>query len=232
MLTTTGTVMISTALAVNAFGLAEPALPRATIAAGLKAAQCAIPARQAKIVGSEWLGQGLQIVEVSCQRSAQGYNSILFAVPTDFPARSSLIAVEDWRGGRIVTGHRVIAADYERDTRTLRSTENKRSAGDCGSIKEWKWTGWSFRLMHVWNKSTCDGEPFEWDTRERWQVFPKPDQAERHAPAGFSGPSPEKCPPRCNSHNRARLGRPTSAQMAKNHTQPVAAAMKPAPDDK
>jgi hypothetical protein len=177
MLTTTGTAMLSATLVLNALALAQPTLPRATIAAGLKAAHCKVPAKQAKIVGNERLGEGLQIVEVVCGRSAVGEGSILFAVPTDPQAKSGLIPLEDWRDGRIVTGHRVVSPEFDRATRTLSSTESKGGADDCGTIKEWHWTGWSFRLVHVWNKNTCDGEKFEWDTRERWQVFPAPGQA-------------------------------------------------------
>ena len=44
--------------------------------------------------------------------------------------------------------------------------------GDCGTIQEMKWTGWHFRLLNAWSKDNCDGELFEWDSREKWQVFP------------------------------------------------------------
>lgn len=228
MLTATGTAVVTAALAFNAFAMTEPQLSHAAIAAGLKRAQCSIPAKQAKVVGHEWLGRGLQIVEVSC--SAAG--SILFAVPTDPRARANLIKLEDWRNGQLVTGYRVASPDYDRDSRTMSATETKSGASDCGTIKEWKWTGWSFQLIHVWNKDTCDGEQFEWETRERWQVFPKPAERPAQAPTGFIDPSLSKCPPRCNHQSSTRPGRPASAQMAKNQTQPVAAATKPAPDDR
>src|SRR5437762_2271043 len=114
MLTATGTAMVAATLALNAFAVTEPKLSQATLAAGLKQARCAIPQKHAKIVGSEWLGRGLQIVEVSCSRAA----SILFAVPTDPLGKSSLIAVQDWRDGQIVTGFRVASPDYDRESRT------------------------------------------------------------------------------------------------------------------
>lgn len=224
MLTSTGTAVVTATLALNAFAMSEPRVPPSTLAQGLKQAQCAIPSKQAKTAGSEWLGSGLQIVEVSCGKSG----SILFAVPTDPQARSSLIAMQDWRDGRIVTGYRVVSPGYDRDSRTLSSTES-RSSGDCGTIKEWQWTGWSFRLTHVWNKAVCDGEAFEWDGRERWQVFPKPSAHNQRQPPDLSD---SKCLPTCSRHRRARLGSPASAQMMKNQPQPVAAATKPAPAER
>jgi hypothetical protein len=229
MLTATGATIVTTAVALNAFAsLAEPTLPRALIEAGTKEAKCAIPPRKAKVVGNEWLGSGLQIVEVSCGSGG----SILFALPVDPLGKSSLISVEDWRDGQIVAGHRVVAPRYEPDSRTLSSVEGKRGAADCGTIKEWQWTGWSFRLVHVWRKDVCDGEPFVWENRESWQVFPKPSEAQRHRVRGFSGPSLSKCPPRCSHQSSSRLGNDTSALNAKNHAHPIASATKPAPDDR
>jgi hypothetical protein len=232
MLTTTGAAVISTAIGFNLISPPTPDLPLAALAAGLRQAQCSLSPHRAKVLGGEWLGRDLQIVEVSCGRTARGMSSILFAVPTGQPDRSQLIDLQDWRDGRIVHGHRVLAPAYDRDSRTLSSTQNIGSDGDCGTIKEWEWTGWSFRLAHVWSKTACDGEQFEWESREHWQVFPKPTDRPRQAPAGLGGVSPSKCPDRCNSQSRTRLGSPASAQMAKNQAQPVASAMKPAPDDR
>src|SRR6516225_6378847 len=48
----------------------------------------------------------------------------------------------------------------------------------------------------------------------------------------LAGASPSKWPRRCSQTSRTSAGRPASAQMAKNHTQPVAAAMKPAPAER
>ena len=64
------------------------------------------------------------------------------------------------------------AAVSDSKTRTLSSTHKARDAGDCGTIQEMKWTGWHFRLLNAWSKDNCDGEPFEWDSRDKWQVFP------------------------------------------------------------
>ena len=232
MLTETGAALITATLAVNSYALAPQTLAPAAIAAGLKQARCTIPPEQAKIVGSEWLGRELRIVEVSCRRAASGGGSILFAVPASGRSSGRLIVVEDWRDGRIVSGYRVASPGYDRETRTLNSIHTGRRVGDCGTIKEWQWTGWFFRLIHVWSKDHCDGEGFEWDSRHRWQVFPKPSEPPPQPPFGFNDPSVAKCPPRCSHHSSTRLGRPASAQIAKNHTQPVAAAMKPAPDDR
>lgn len=232
MLTATGSALIAGTLALNAIGSAQPLLTRAEIDAGLKQAQCTIPSSHAKIVGSEWLGRELRIAEVPCWGAANGAGSILFAVPVGPRTKARLIEIQDWRNGRIVPGYRVAAPAYDREARTLNSTYQGRVASECGTIKEWKWTGWYFRLIHVWSKDNCDGEGFEWDNRHRWQVFPKPSEAQRQTPSGFNGPSLEKCPPRCSHQSSTRLGRPASAQIAKNQAQPVEAAMKPAPDDR
>ena len=50
----------------------------------------------------------------------------------------------------------------------------------------------------------------------------------RHCRAG----NPSKWPRRCSQASSISAGKPASAQIAKNQTQPVAAAMKPAPDDR
>jgi hypothetical protein len=81
--------------------------------------------------------------------------------------------VEDWRDHRVVPGYSITSPTYEAKTRTLNSFHKGRGAGDCGSIGEWKWSGWFFRLTHMWVKADCDGEPFEWENRQSWQVFPK-----------------------------------------------------------
>jgi hypothetical protein len=150
----------------------KPALPQPIIEAALKTAGCTLPARQAEIVGTERLSARLEIVEVSCWRDATNAGSILFAVPEGRPQDAQLLTVEDWRNGRVRRAYSVASPGFDAKTRTLSSTRNARADGDCGTIQELKWTGWHFRLLNVWRKTTCDGEPFEWDSRERWQVFP------------------------------------------------------------
>ena len=231
MLLATGAVIVTAMLAVEP-AVSAPTLSRAAIQAGLRQAQCTIPAAQAKVVGSEWLARDLQIIEVSCWRTAANAGSILFAVPTVPSSKVRLIEVEDWRDGRVVSGYSVASPAYERDTRTLSSTHKSRVAGDCGTIKEWQWTGWSFQLINVWNKQICDGEGFEWDSRDRWQVFPARAQPQRQSPPSFDGPSLSKCERRCSHQSSSRLGNATSALSTKNQAQPVASAMKPAPDDR
>jgi hypothetical protein len=231
MLLATGAAIVTAMLSVEAV-IAAPPPSRAEIQAGLKQAQCTIPAAQAKIVGSEWLARDLQIVEVSCWKATGNTGSILFAVPAALGSKSQLIAVEDWRDGRVVSSYSVASPAYDRDTRTLSSTHKSRVAGDCGTIKEWQWTGGSFRLLHVWSKQTCDGEGFEWDNRDRWQVFPTRAEPPRQPSTGFDGPSRSKCEPRCSHQSNSRLGNATSALSTKNQAQPVASAMKPAPDDR
>jgi hypothetical protein len=84
-----------------------------------------------------------------------------------------LLTVERWENGRIRPGLSVASPGFDPKTRTLSSTLKARGDGDCGTIQEMKWTGWHFRLLNVWRKDKCDGEPFEWDSRDKWQVFPQ-----------------------------------------------------------
>jgi hypothetical protein len=211
---------------------AELPLPRPMIESGLSRAGCEVAPGQAKLVGSEWLGRLLRIVEVSCSPAVPGKGSVLFAVPLGRPADGQLIMLQDWRHGRVVPAYRVVSPGYDRETRTLSSVRQSRRAGDCGTIKEWKWTGYFFRLIHVWSKNDCDGEGFEWDNRHRWQVFPQPNATPDQRPSGFNGPSVEKCPPRCSHQSSTRLGSPAAEQIAKKAGQPAAAATNPAPDDR
>ena len=148
-------------------------LPRPILEAGLKQARCTIPPKEAAILGTERLGSRLEIVEVSCWRSATNAGSILFAVPEHRPQNAQLLTVERWENGRIRPGLSVASPGFDPKTRTLSSTLKARDDGDCGTIQEMKWTGWHFRLLNVWSKDRCDGEPFEWDSREKWQVFPR-----------------------------------------------------------
>jgi hypothetical protein len=223
------TAMVFTEIAAAA---TPPRLSPADIRAGLAQAECSIPPKDARIVGDEWLGRDLQIVEVPCWRAAGNAGSILFAVPTAPRAKGRLIQIEDWRDGRLVTTYSVASPGYDRSARTLNSTHKSRREGDCGTFKEWQWTGLSFRLIHVWRKDSCDGEVFDWEDRDRWQVFPEPAKTPSQPPPGLGGSSLAKCPPSCSHHNKTRLGSAATALSAKNQAQPVASAMKPAPDDR
>jgi hypothetical protein len=164
---------LTAALTAGPAGWDGSTLPRPILEAGLKAANCTIPRKQAKIVGTEMLSSRLGIVEVTCWRTLTNSGSILFAVPLDRPQKAELLSVDSWDGGQINRGYTVPSPGFDAKTRTLSATRKARDAGDCGTIQEMKWTGWYFRLLHVWNKDRCDGEPFEWDSRERWQVFPQ-----------------------------------------------------------
>ena len=115
----------------------------------------------------------VELVEVTCWRGAYNAGSILFAVPENRPERAQLLAVENWQDGRIRRAYSVASPGFDAKTRTLSATYKARAAGDCGTIQEMKWTGWHFRLLNVWRKDKCDGEPFEWDSRDKWQVFPQ-----------------------------------------------------------
>jgi hypothetical protein len=168
-----GALLLTVSFATGAVQPARVTLPRPIIEAGLKKAGCTLPASEARVVGSENLAHGLRIVEVSCWRTATNNGSILFAVPPERPESAQLLTLDQWQDGRIRPGYSVASPGYDAKTRTLSSTVKARADGDCGVIQELKWTGWHFRLMNVWRKDRCDGEPFEWDSRDRWQVFPE-----------------------------------------------------------
>ena len=110
---------------------------------------------------------------MTCWQAAYNAGSILFAVPEGRPQDAQLLTVESWQNGRIQASYSVSSPGFDAKTRTLSSTHKARGAGDCGTIQEMKWTGWHFRLLNVWSKDNCDGEPFEWDSRDKWQVFPQ-----------------------------------------------------------
>ena len=169
-----GAVLLTVSLTAGVAGEADKSvLPRPILEAGLKKAQCTIPPRQAEIIGTEKLSDHLRIVEVSCWKTSTNDGSILFAVPVGQPQLAQLLTVDRWRDGKVTPGFSVAAPGYEAKTRTLSSTYKANADGDCGTIQEMKWTGWHFQLLNVWRKDKCDGQPFEWDGRERWQVFPQ-----------------------------------------------------------
>ena len=117
---------------------------------------------------------------MTCWRAAYNAGSILFAVPEGRPQDAQLLdGRETGRTASIRRAYSVSSPGFDAKTRTLSSTYKARGAGDCGTIQEMKWTGWHFRLLNVWSKDNCDGEPFEWDSRDKWQVFPT--QAARQA---------------------------------------------------
>lgn len=173
MSSATGAVLLTVALTTGFPAFDKALLPRAVIEAGLTTAGCSVPAKDARIIGTERLSPRLAIVEVACWRDSHNAGSILFAVPAERPAEARLLTVESWQDGRIAPGYVVSSPGYDPQTRTLSSEHKQRGSGDCGIIEEWAWTGWHFRLLNVWRKDHCDGEPFEWDTREKWQVYPK-----------------------------------------------------------
>jgi hypothetical protein len=169
-----GAVLLTVSLTAGVAGEADKlVLPRPILEAGLKKAQCTMPPRRAEIIGIEELSNYLQIVEVSCWKTSTNDGSILFAVPVGQPQLAQLLTVDRWRDGKVKPGFSVAAPGYEAKTRTLSSTYKADADGDCGTIQEMEWTGWHFQLLNVWRKDKCDGQPFEWDSRERWQVFPQ-----------------------------------------------------------
>jgi hypothetical protein len=168
-----GAALLTVTLATGGAGWERPVVPRPVIEAGLKKAKCTVPRQQAKILGTELLSGHLRIVEVACWQTATNAGSILFAVPVARPQDAELVMVDSWQGGKVRHGYSVSSPDFDAKTRTISSTHKTRGAGDCGTIQEMKWTGWHFHLLNVWSKDQCDGEPFEWDSRDRWQVFPQ-----------------------------------------------------------
>ncbi|MSP45337.1 MAG: DUF1176 domain-containing protein [Xanthobacteraceae bacterium] len=172
-MSTAGALLLTISLTASVAGPDKLALPDAVIEAGLKKAGCTVPPEEAEVIGIERLSSRLEIVEVTCWRSATNAGSILFAVPEHRPDHAQLLAIESWQDGRILRSYSVSSPGFDPKTRTLSFSHKARGAGDCGTIQEMKWTGWHFRLLNVWNKDHCDGEPFEWDSRDRWQVFPR-----------------------------------------------------------
>jgi hypothetical protein len=167
------TMLLAVSLTGGVADADKPALPQPIIQAGLKKARCSVPLKAAEIVGTEMLSPRLQIVEVACWQADYNSGSILFAVPVGRPQGAELLAVQSWKDGRIQTAYSVTSPAFDAKTRTISATYKARAAGDCGTIQEMKWTGWHFRLLNVWRKAKCDGEPFEWDSRDKWQVFPQ-----------------------------------------------------------
>jgi hypothetical protein len=168
-----GALLLTVSLTTGAVEPVRVTPPRPIIEAGLKKAGCTLPLREARVVGSEMLADGLRIVEVSCWRTTTNTGSILFAVPPERPESAQLLTVDHWQDGKVKPSYSIASPGFDAKTRTLSSTVKTRSDGDCGVIQEMKWTGWHFRLINVWSKDRCDGELFEWDSRERWQVFPE-----------------------------------------------------------
>ena len=173
MSSSTGALLLTVALTAGIAGPEKPSLPQTVVAAALKKAHCTIPANEADVIGTERLGHRLELVELTCWRGAYNAASILFAVPDDRTQDARLLTVERWQDGRLQPSYSVSSPGYDRATQTLSSNHKARGAGDCGTIEEWQWTGWHFQLLNVWNKDRCDGEPFEWESRDKWQVFPK-----------------------------------------------------------
>ena len=172
MSSTFGAALLTVSLITGSANTDKPVLPRPIVAAALKKAHCTLPLREAEVIGTERLSSRLEIVEVSCWRADENAGSILFAVPESRPQDAQLLTVEKWQDGQIRRSYSVSSPAYDAKTRTLSSTYKARDAGDCGTIQEMKWTGWHFRLLNAWSKVNCDGEPFEWDSRDKWQVFP------------------------------------------------------------
>ena len=174
-----GAALLTVTLATGGTGWERPALPQPVIEAGLKKARCTVPPLQAKILGTEMLSSHLRIVEVACWQTATNAGSILFAVPLARPQDARLVMIDRWQDGKVRHGYSVSSPGFDAKTRTISSTHKARGAGDCGTIQEMKWTGWHFRLLNAWSKVNCDGEPFEWDSRDKWQVFTRrPPQAD------------------------------------------------------
>ena len=172
MSSTLGAMLLTVSLSASVAESDKLVLPRPIMELGLKKAHCTLPADQASIIGTEQLSAGLELVEVTCWRAAYNAGSILFAVPESRPQDAQLLTVERWQNGQIRRSYSVSSPGYDAKTRTLSSTYKARDTGDCGTIQEMQWTGWHFRLLNAWSKDNCDGELFEWDSREKWQVFP------------------------------------------------------------
>jgi hypothetical protein len=173
MSSTIGAVLLTVSLSAGVSEADRPVLPQPIVQAGLKKAQCSVPSNAAEIVGVEMLSPRLQIVEVACWQAGYNSGSILFAVPVGRPQDAQLLSVQSWKSGRLQMAYSVTSPAFDAKTRTISATYKARATGDCGTIQEMKWTGWRFRLLNVWSKQQCDGDAFDWDSREKWQVFPR-----------------------------------------------------------
>jgi len=187
MSSTLGAMLLAVSLSASVAESDKLVLPRPIMEHGLKKAHCTLPADQAKIIGTERLSPRLEVAEVTCWQAAYIAGIILFAVPEGRPQDAQLLTVERWQDGRIQRSYSVSSPGFDAKTRTLSSTHKARGAGDCGTIQEMKWTGWHFRLLNVWSKDNCDGEPFEWDSRDKWQVFPKQVSPQQGLPPNGGG---------------------------------------------
>ena len=217
---------------------------------GLKKARCTIPVSQAEIVGNEQLSTRLRDRRGECWRDRLQLWKHPVRGSRAPAAGAQLLTVERWDNGQIRRSYSVRVAGLS-TPRPERSVPCSRRAckGDCGTIQEMKWTGWHFRLLNVWKKDRCDGETFEWDSRDQWQVFPtqaEPAKASipisrhgvRRRPRAVldavtgqlrRGPSLSKCPRACSHQSRTRLGTGDARRSMKNQNHPVARRHSPRP---
>jgi hypothetical protein len=147
-------------------------LSRNIVESGLKQAGCTLPVEQAEVVGTRPLAGEIKIAEVRCWRAHDNEGSIFFAFPVGRPQSAHLLKFETWRNQRIELAYSISSPEFDHEEKTLSSFAKGRGMADCGTIAEWKWTGWHFSLQQVWAKPECDGVPFGWDNLDGRQVFP------------------------------------------------------------
>ena len=135
-MSTAGALLLTISLTASVAGPDKLALPDAVIEAGLKKAGCTVPPEEAQVIGIERLSSRLEIVEVTCWRSATNAGSILFAVPEHRPDHAQLLAIESWQDGRILRSYSVSSPGFDPKTRTLSFSHKARGAGACGTIQD------------------------------------------------------------------------------------------------
>ncbi len=156
---------------------AQPiALPKALVADAFKKADCQIEIDEA-VKDLESIGElsaGLHLVEVYCWRAAYNFGSILFAVNSKEPEKAQLLRFKTLgKKGKLIDTYQLSSPSYDEKTKKLGSAHKGRGVGDCGSVGEWRWGGQDFVLARFWNKSDCDGQPFDVEEQPaRYLVYP------------------------------------------------------------
>ena len=165
--------IVAIAIAANPGRADTVKIPKDTIEAGWKKAECTVDLKE---VDDEQealpLSGKLKLVEVYCWRAAYQAGSIFFVVDAAAPDQAQLLRFPTWVATRkkLDSSYSLSSPDYDPKTKTLSMSHKGRGIGDCGEVGNWKWTGKDFRLTRYWRKPDCDGEPF--DESKRWQVYP------------------------------------------------------------
>lgn len=151
-------------------------LPKTLLEDAFKTADCQVEIdevnKDLEFAGD--LSNGQKLIEVSCWRAAYNFGSIYFAADPADLSKARLISFQTLgEGGKLVSTFQLSNPSFDEKTKRIESFHKGRGVGDCGTAGEWRWNGREFVLVRYWNKSKCDGEPFDIDERStRWLVYP------------------------------------------------------------